>query len=414
MTDLLDQKTLTAQVDRLLLQQGRLDPLELLLALDLLSYEDYQEWRLGRRSDLQDALLVRPAVVVALMEQAAAYGRGQGLQPVPLEHRRWGEQDAFLSIGPNQELSRACDIAYVPAADRRQLDLFHDSRELLIETGLREALAQRRLTDVRERVAELAHHNPRHEHLRGYLQLLQIAEEGEHGGLESSTATWFETLDGIELLARNLLGHQARDFLRNLWAEFAQRLAWVAFDPTAPGLHASHAWRRAERWDAVRVAVEQVADWRDHPSLLALHAEASWRRREPAAARRDWAWMCWEYPQQAERLLASPSFPDQQVRQLWQAFEDLELAAGPDRRPSPGNEQVDLLDTEDFPAFLLLHDPSAAAAVPTHAAPDDDRGAAYRLLHRIVSGGDDIALRRELGDIHPLLLRLLLASRRAE
>ena len=50
MSELPDRKALTTQVDRLLLQQGRLDPLELLLALELLPYEDYQAWRLGRRA----------------------------------------------------------------------------------------------------------------------------------------------------------------------------------------------------------------------------------------------------------------------------------------------------------------------------------------------------------------------------
>ena len=40
MTDLSGHQALTAQVDRLLLDQGRLDPLELLLGLALLSYED--------------------------------------------------------------------------------------------------------------------------------------------------------------------------------------------------------------------------------------------------------------------------------------------------------------------------------------------------------------------------------------
>jgi hypothetical protein len=48
--------------------------------------------------------------------------------------------------------------------------------------------------------------------------------------------------------------------------------------------------------------------------------------------------------------------------------------------------------------------------VPPEAAPDDERGAGYRILHGIISGDDSIALRRELDDVHPLLLRLFLAS----
>lgn len=411
MTELPDHGALTAQVDRLLLEQGRLDPLELLMALELLSYEDYQDWRLGRRVDLQDALLAKPAVVAALLERATAYGREQGLQPTPLEHRCWGGQDTLLRIGSNQALTQACDCAYAPAADRQQLDLFHDSRELLIETDLRDALAQRRLAEAREQIEALTDQNPRHRQLRGYRKLLQVAEEAEHDGGRNSVASWLEILDGIEPLTRELLGHQARDFLSTLWDEFAQRLAGAAFNPAAPRLHASHAWGRAERWDAVRDAVEQEADWRGHPSLLALHAEAVWRRRDPAGARRDWAWMCWEHPEQAERLLASAALPDHQLQRLWQRFEDLDFNTGSGSGSRPAAEQTEVLNTEDFPAWLLLYDPSAAAAVPPQAAPDDDRGAAYRLLHRMLGGDDDITARRALDDLHPQLLRLFLYSR---
>jgi hypothetical protein len=143
--------------------------------------------------------------------------------------------------------------------------------------------------------------------------------------------------------------------------------------------------------------------------LLALHAEAAWRRRDPSTAWRDWVWMCWEHPQRAERLLASPALPDAQLRQLWQAFEDLDLDPASGSPPNPAKCRGEVLDTEDFPAWLLLHERSTAAAVPPEAAPDDERGAAYRILHRIISGDDSIALRRELDDVHPLLLRLFLA-----
>ena len=396
MSELPDRKALTAQVDHLLLQQGRLDPLELLLALELLPYEDYQAWRLGRRANLQDALLAEPAAVAALLERAAAYARGQGLKPTPLEHRGWGDHDAPLCIGPNHDLTQACATVLEPAADRRQLDLFHDSRELLIETGIRDALAQRRLADARDRIAELMHHNPRHRQLRGYLQLLQVADEGEQAEADDGVAIRLEILDDIEPLARELLGHQARDFLSALWAGFAQRLAEVAFDPAAPRLHASHAWLRAERWDAVRSTIEAEPDWRWQPDLVALHAEAAWRRRDPATARQDWAWLCWEHPDHAERRLAAATLPDPRLRELWNAFEDMD----------------DALEVEEFPAWLLLHDSSAGVAVPPDRAPADERGAVYSLLHRLVSGDDNIELRRQLDDMHPTLLRLFLASRR--
>ena len=49
MTVALSQKGIQGLVDRLLLEQGRIDPFELLLASGLLAYEDYDDWRSLRR-----------------------------------------------------------------------------------------------------------------------------------------------------------------------------------------------------------------------------------------------------------------------------------------------------------------------------------------------------------------------------
>lgn len=408
MNKLPDRQTLTAQVDRLLLEQGRLDPLELLLALDLLPYEDYEAWRTGHRADLQGALLAGPDEVVALLELAVGYARGQGLRAQPMEQRGWGGHDRLLTIGASQRLSKVCAEVWAPPEDRRQLDLFHDSTGLLLENGLRDALAARRIAEARERLGELMRHDPRHARLQGYLRLMQTVDDGadvDGNGAESpqpppafDAADRLAQLNAIEPAARDLLGHRARDFLTALWAGLAQRLASIAYNPASPRLHASHAWLRAERWDAVRAAIEGEPDWHWHADLIALHAEAAWRRRDPAAARRDWAWLCWEHPHHAERVLAAATLPDPRLRELWNVFEDLD----------------DNLDAEEFPAWLLLHERSAGTAVPPDQAPADERGTLYRLLHRLVSDDDNIELRRQLDDMHPTLLRLFLASRRMD
>jgi hypothetical protein len=70
------------------------------------------------------------------------------------------------------------------------------------------------------------------------------------------------------------------------------------------------------------------------------------------------------------------------------------------------------LEVEEFPAWLLLHDSGAGAAVPPDRAPADERGVLYGLLHRLISDQDNIELRRQLDDLHPAMLRLFLASRR--
>jgi hypothetical protein len=390
----LDQSILPL-VDRLLLEQGRLDPLELLLAADLLTYDDYEAWRTGRRPDLQGALHASPEEIAGLLDRAGAYARGQRLAPIPLDHRIWGGQDAPLLVGAHAGLSRACATGYAPPPDRHQLDLFQDSTAMLLEEEIRRALAERRTDRAREQAVRLMQQEPTHPRLRGFLRLIQTIDDMGSPDRRQSTEDRLSELDSIEPLALQLLGHRARDFMSALWAGLAESLTGVRFDPGSPRLHASLAWARAGRWEAARLAVEGESDWRERPELVLTHAEACWHRRDPVAARRDWMWLCWEYPLDAERAIRSGTFPDLRLADLWNTFGDLDEA----------------LETEDFPSWLLLRDPGVFAAISPDWAPSDDRGIACRLLHRMVTGDDTIERRRDLGDIHPGLLRLFLAQK---
>ena len=392
MSEPLSDTGLRALVDWLLLEQGRLDPFELLLAAGMLAYEDYEAWRMGRLPDMQGAIGAAPGEAAGLLERAAAYAQGQKLASTPLEHSGWGSLDQPLRIGTDADLTRGCAVVFAPRADRHQLDLFHDSSALLLEEEIRRALAERRTDAAREQIARLMAQDPRHRHLRGFLRLIETVD-GVGSGTPKSRLRELET---VEPLARELLGFRARDFLAPLWSDLADSLAGHAFNPGSPRLHASFAWAGAGRWEAVREVVEQEHDWRTHPVLLLTHAEACWRRRDAAAAWRDWLWLCWEFPFEAERALASPTFPDQRLANLWKRFGDADLE----------------LETEDFPAWLLLADAGTSVAVPAESAPPDDRGEAYGLLHRLVRGDEAISVRRELAETHPCLLRLYLSGRR--
>jgi len=391
MNQTLPERDLRALVDRLLLEQGRLDPLELLLAADLLAYADYEAWRLGRRADLQGALVVDPAQAAELLERAAAYARAQRLTATPLVHRGWGAGSGSLHIGDQGALARACAFAYAPPADRPQLDLFQDSSTLLLEDDIARALAERRGDQARELVARLMRQAPGHRHLRGFLRLIQACDSAGQAGAEER----LRELEAIEPLARALLGHRERDFLAPLWTALAEALTGQPFDPREPRRHASFAWARVGRWEAVSAAVEAEPGWRDHPLLVLAHADARWRQRDLVSARRDWMGLCWEHPAEAEPALGAAVFPDRRLAELWVTFGDLDEA----------------LATEDFPAWLLCAEPGTAAAVAPETAPPDERGSIYRLLHHLVSSGDDIAARRELGERHPALLRQFLARR---
>lgn len=391
----LSKQDLTALVDRLILEQGRLDPLELLMASDYLAYTDYEGWRLGQVAHLQGALRVPTDQAADLLRRAGHYAAAQHLVAESLEHRAWGAADHCLLLGPEGHphagLLRGCATAFVPPANRVQLDLFHDSQDLLLEELVQNHLTARRIDAAHAALTRLMALDPRHSRVRRYLRLMQAVED-----LPALAPA--ERLDELESLGpevRDLLGHRARDLLAPLWVAQAESLAGQPFDPAAPRLHASLAWGRAGRYPEARQAIESQPDWQSWPALILTHCEACRRLLDPAAVRRDWAALCWRHPAEAERALGTKDLPDTRLRRLWVQFGDTDLD----------------LDTGDFPAWLLLADPGSAAAVPPDLAPSDSVGDAYRLLHRLVTGDDDIPQRKALAEASPGLLKLFLSTR---
>ena len=394
MNESLSKQGLTTLVDQLILEQGRLDPLELLMACDYLSYADYESWRLGRVPHLEGARRVPADQAAEVLARAALYAAAQRLAAEPLEHRAWEAAERIIAIGPRRAahpgLVRGCATAFAPAADRRQLDLFHDSQDQILEESVRTALTGRRIDAAHAALTRLMALDPRHPRLRRYLRLMQAVEDLP----ALPPAEQLQALESMEPEARDLLGHRARDLLAPLWATLAAALADHPFDPDAPRLHAGYAWARAGRHPAARDAIESQPAWHSRPALVLAHLEACQRMVDPAAARRDWALLCWEHPLEAQRTLGTKDLGDARLRRLWIQFGDADLG----------------LATADFPAWLLFADPGTATAVPPDLAPPGTTGDAYRLLHAMVSGADDIPRRQALAQLSPGLLKLFLAA----
>lgn len=141
--------------------------------------------------------------------------------------------------------------------------------------------------------------------------------------------------------------------------------------------------------------MEADPDWRSHPRLVLIHAEACRRALDHAAARCDWFGLCWQHPEAAAKALNARDLPDYALAGQWLRFCELDPP----------------LDVVDFPAWLLCIEPGLRHAVHADAVPAGARGASYRLLHRLVGGEDTISLRQALAEANPGLLRFWLARR---
>ncbi len=325
-----ERQRAAAAVDRILLEQGEYSPLELVLLDGLLAYTDYEAWRQERIPVLEDALRDDLTYARRLLRAGSAYAERLGLVSETVEYRSWAEQRPLRCSREAEDLYRT---RYRSPADTLQLDLFHDSTEVVLLNGLRDALAARREPEAR-RLLDRCHRTcPGHPLLPALEQLVAAQRM-----LQAPPADAARELDRlsteIEPAAAQVLGARARDFLVPHWRHIATALAGWVFDPERPELHASFAAARAQDWTTVLSAVEGEADWRAEPLLIVRHAQAAERLGIRGTALADWCRLCWDFPQHAAREVAGSRLMSHQ----WSVFQDLDAP----------------LENEDFPAWAAM------------------------------------------------------------
>ncbi len=405
---------LQAQVDAQLMEQGAFSPLDLLIDTGRLAYADYESWRRKEIDSLDEVLMGAPARIRAQLEDAAGYARSIGLVEQRQDLYAWrdgasGGTDEPLRISADPALSRLIGCRYVPAQSAPQMDLFFDNPVVALTNGIVRALSDRDAAEAQRLLDQLYARAPNHADLAAFDQLLtalhrsnaQVAD-GETGDPHDQLAFLLGTLP----VARRLLGPRSRDLLRPLWLRLADTLGNRPFSPDEPELHRSFALAQAHDWSAVREAVLAEPDWQRHAQLCMRLAESAFYRRDRAESLSAWCHACWHAPEEAARAIEERRQPDAGITALWQAFVDsTEALSGPDD-PAPS--------AVDFPAWLLLREPGLALQLPldlpTGKTPAEE---AYRCTHRWIHArrnghsDEEMALRRKLQAMHPLLFRYL-------
>ena len=392
---------LQAAVQQLVMEHGEYSPLELLLATNRLGYEDYRAWRGGRLQSLDAVLADGPDEARTWLEGAESWAEAFGLDREPALHHGWEENvGAVLAASADPRLDALLSVRFRRSGEHGQLDLFIDSAQTAAVNALVDALAARDAGRARRALEQLVaidrDHGQRF-HATALIAALEMpVPEGPDQGLER--------LDRMEQewtpAASALLGTRRRDFLAPLWRDIGRVLERAPFDPHRPDCHASRAYREGLDWESLRRSVLAVPGHEREPVLLARLAEAEWRLRNRAGAIERWFALCRLAPEEFERLVESPDFPDWTLRTAWR------LALEQDFEPE--------LTPEWFPAWMLIEEPGLAGVLQLRHA-DDDPSRAFDAVIALLAHPDPddrgIELRRALQAIHPGLLERYLAKR---
>ena len=390
-----------AAVQQLVMEQGEYSPLELLLATNRLRYEDYRAWREGRLASLDAVLAGGPHEVRTWLERAQSWAEALGLDREPVVHHGWEENaGSVLATAADPPLNALLCSRFRRVREHDQLDLFIDSAQTAAVNALLDALAARdsgKAQRALERLVGIDRDHGQRFHAAALIAALEApAPNGPISGLERLERMEREWLPA----ASALLGARRRDFLAPLWRDIGRALDPAPFDPHRPERHASRAYREGLDWERLRRSVLAVTGYEREPVLLTRLAEAEWRLRNRAQAVESWFALCRLAPEEFERLIEAPDFPDWALRTAWR--EALEQDPEPEMTPAW------------FPAWMLLEEPGLAGVLEFRHS-DDDPSRAFDLVIALLAHPDPdergIELRRVLQAIHPGMLARYLAKR---
>ena len=249
----------------------------------------------------------------------------------------------------------------------RQLDIFADSRDVMLRNDLLHALARREGAAGRHALAQLAEGYPADALLAPAELLLSALVAPDEAtlaltGAASLAAARLHLRAAIVPAAIAVLGmDDGRAWLAPLWRDLAQRHAHLPWNGAQPDDHAAPLWLAAGEWTQAAQSAGSIASWRRIPAPLAWMTEARCRLEGIDGVWPLLAELAWLAPKRLDALLRV--LADPLLDRLRRRFED-SFDAGVD----PRDEHCALAW---FPAWVLTDTPALAPRL-AQAEPGQD------------------------------------------
>jgi hypothetical protein len=289
-----------------------------------------------------------------------------------------------------------------------QLDIFADSRDVMLRNDVLDALQRRHAAAARQAWQRMADEYPGDDTLIALSMLV-----GELEGAATAYFTDHQALDAarralsedVEPAAVRLFGESAaRAWLKPCWRALAQRGTPLTFHADDSDNHAAPLWLRAGDWAAATEAIEQIESWRRIPTPLMWMAHARYCSDGLGAA----------WPLLTELAWLSPGRFTSRVAEL----RDPPLDALRRKFDAQFEGAGQTADLAWFPAWVLVEKAALASRIreaqpSRHTSPER----ATRLLLQILdlerrgSQHDLVERRKALRDLHVGLYTAYLKTR---
>ncbi|MFM0515053.1 hypothetical protein [Paraburkholderia sp. RL17-373-BIF-A] len=291
----------------------------------------------------------------------------------------------------------------------KQLDIFADSRDVMLRNDVLEQLQRRDAVSARTALEQLATGYPDDGALPAMSVLVRELERAPTAPFADHAALAIARRhleDEVVPAARRVLPAQTgHAWLAPCWRALADRAATLAFLRADADSHSAPLWLLAGDWAAASEAAQSIESWWRIPAPLAWITEARYRAQGLDAAWPLLAELAWLAPARFAALL--PVLGDASLDALRRRF-DAEF---------PGTGEVD--DDAWFPAWLLVIKPALAgrlaeARVQREQAASRATALLGEILRREHEGDQHelVSLREELSRLHAGLFDAYMATRR--
>lgn len=224
-----------------------------------------------------------------------------------------------------------------------QLDIFNDSRDVMLRNDILSALQRYDAAGARRALQALVNEYPD--------DVAQVYFGSIVNALEGRSTVPFDRHEAA-LQARQSLSHEIQPavahvfprqsgatWLAPLWAELAGRAAALPFRPDHAEVHAAPLFLLAARWADASDAISHIASWRRIPAPLCWMTEARYRLDGLDAAWPLLVELAWLSPSRFDQFLSR--LGDSSIKTLRRVFDTSFDGAG------------DIGDLAWFPAWVL-------------------------------------------------------------
>ncbi|MBL8481176.1 MAG: hypothetical protein JNJ60_03195 [Rhodocyclaceae bacterium] len=200
-----------------------------------------------------------------------------------------------------------------------QLDLFLDTRAVVLNNRTITALGAHDLARARSALDELRREAPEYDSLPALQTLIDAYASWRlpppDAAAHAACAAWVARV--VEPAARLGMGDAGRGFAAHFRRELALAARNLPFDAGYPTAHAAYAWLKGGDYAQAETAVLAVPEWWRHADLLYWVSLARHRLRGLPAARPTLFALAWRAPQRLEALVSE--LADDLLTRDWRA-----------------------------------------------------------------------------------------------